>query len=170
MIDPESESHYNVRAAIPEHQEIFESWRLRSAETRDRCACRLDVAYGPSPAETMDIFPAEKNEAPIHMFIHGGYWQAMDKEFFSYIAETLTGCGLCVAIVNYALCPAVSLDEIVGQMRSAAAWLTATARRPSRSMLPVYTPSSLGSISITLAPRSVIRRSSLTIPCSVSSR
>ena len=128
MIDPTLESHYNVRAAVPEHPAIFATWRARSEDYRARAEARLDLSYGPSPAETLDLFPASEPGAPLHMFIHGGYWQALDKSDFSFIAEPLVAAGVTVAVVNYALCPSVTLDDIVGQVRRAAAWLYGNAR------------------------------------------
>lgn len=126
-IDPELERHYNVRAAVPEHLEFFESWRRRSEAFRKASDAALDIAYGPSPAETLDLFPAGVSGAPLHMFIHGGYWQALDKSDSSFLAEALVAAGVNVAVVNYALCPDVALEEIVAQMRRAALWLWAHA-------------------------------------------
>ena len=83
----------------------------------------MDVSYGPGERETMDLFLPEQNHAPVHMFIHGGYWRAMDKSVFSYLAEALVEAGALVAVVNYGLCPAVTLDEITRQMRAACRWL-----------------------------------------------
>lgn len=122
-IDPALERHYNVRAAIPEHPAIFAAWQARSAAFRRRAGGVLDVAYGPSAAETLDLFPAGRPGAPVHLFIHGGYWQAMDKADSSFVAETLLEAGITVAVANYALCPAVTIDAIVGQARRAVLWL-----------------------------------------------
>jgi len=122
-IDPVHERHYNVRAAIPEHPAIFAAWKARSEAFRRRAGGVLDVAYGPSAAETLDLFPAGLRGAPVHLFIHGGYWQALDKADSSFVAEALVEAGITVAVVNYALCPTVTLDAIVEQMRRAALWL-----------------------------------------------
>lgn len=122
-IDPEQERHYNVRAAIPEHQDYFARWRERSAKFRAAAGGRLDLRYGPSEAETLDLFPAGDKAGPLHMFIHGGYWQALHKDDNTFVAEALVAAGISVAVVNYSLCPDVTLDDIVGQIRRAALWL-----------------------------------------------
>ena len=122
-IDPTFERHYNVRSAIPEHPAIFAAWKGRSEAFRKRAGGRLDIAYGPSAAETLDLFPAGNSGAPVHLFIHGGYWQALDKADSSFIAEAFVESGITVAVVNYALCPAVTIDAIVEQMRRALLWL-----------------------------------------------
>ncbi len=124
MINAALEAEYNVRAAIPGHAAFFEDWILRSAQTRARLAGRLDVPYGTRAEEVMDVFcPARAKEAPIHVFIHGGYWQGRDKSEFSFVAESLVARGAVVVVPNYALCPAVSLDEIVREMRQLISWL-----------------------------------------------
>lgn len=102
---------------------IMQAFADKSADARARLACRLDLAYGPTRAETLDLFPADKPNAPLHVFIHGGYWRALSSKEFSYIAEGLINRGISVAVINYALCPQVTLGEIVRQCRAAMAWL-----------------------------------------------
>jgi len=127
-INPQLERQYNARAAVPSHPEIFESWRSRSAAFRETADAVLDLAYGPSPAETLDLFLSGVSGAPLHMFIHGGAWQSMDKSDFSFLAEALAAAGIDVAVVNYGLCPEVSVDDIVTQMQRAVSWLWEHAR------------------------------------------
>lgn len=122
-IDPKLEGYYNVRAAIPEHQDYFASWRARSAAFRKAAGGRLDLRYGPTEAETLDLFPAGTPGAPLHLFIHGGYWQALHKDDNSFVVEALVEAGVSAAVVNYALCPDVTIDDIVGQVRRAMLWL-----------------------------------------------
>jgi arylformamidase len=88
------------------------------------------VDYGSGELEDLDLFlPPDPQGAPIHMYIHGGFWRSRYKTDFSYIAEPLVDAGAIVAIVNYALCPNVDLDEIVRQMRAATGWLWRNAAR-----------------------------------------
>jgi arylformamidase len=100
-------------------------WTTLSREAVARLDCRLDVAYGPTPAERLDIFPARnvRGPAPILVFIHGGYWRAMDKDVHRFPALGFAPHGVALATVNYALAPGVSMDEIVRQCRSAVAWV-----------------------------------------------
>ncbi len=118
----ELEAGYNVRAAIPDHPAVFARWKQESADYRAQAGGRLDLSYGEGAAQTLDFFPAGRG-APLQVFLHGGYWQAMDKADFSFIARTWNERGVSVAIPNYALCPVVSLDTIVAQMRRALNWL-----------------------------------------------
>jgi len=121
--DEQAERLYDVRAAVATYDEDTACWVRRSAAFRDRVAGQLDIAYGDGPSETLDIFPAARSDAPLHMFIHGGYWRARDKSEFSFLAEPYVAAGVSVAIVNYALCPLIGLGEMVDQVRRAFCWL-----------------------------------------------
>jgi arylformamidase len=114
---------YNARAAIPEHSQIFARWAERSARTRASMVCYLDREYGLSPAEALDIFPARKGDGSALMFLHGGYWRALDKSDFSFLAPACVDAGVSLVVVNYGLCPNVTLEEIVRQTLRASAWM-----------------------------------------------
>jgi len=104
------------------------AWLTRFAEesnaTRAEIPCRLDVAYGAHRGERFDIFPAERSTpAPIHVFIHGGYWHRLDKSDFSFVARALVPAGITTVVINYALMPTVSMAELVRQCRACIAWI-----------------------------------------------
>lgn len=94
----------------------------RSEEARRLLAPRLGVPYGATLAETLDIFPAARPGAPVFFFIHGGYWRARAARDFHSVALGPQAMGFTTVVVDYALCPTVTLDEIVRQVRAAAAW------------------------------------------------
>jgi arylformamidase len=75
------------------------------------------------PGETLDLFPARKGDGTCMMFIHGGYWRSLDKHDFSFLAPAWVDAGVSLALVNYDLCPRVTVDEIVRQMLRASRWL-----------------------------------------------
>ncbi len=122
-VDPIMEQQYNNRAAVPEHPELLADWAARSAAWEADAKTVLELAYGDSNAETLDLFTADAEGAPVHMYIHGGYWQAGTKKSSSFVARPLVAAGAHVAVLDYALCPDVTLDEIVRQTRAALAWL-----------------------------------------------
>jgi arylformamidase len=99
-----------------------------SAAARAEFAMEADIAYGESPAETLDFFPAGAG-APLAIFFHGGYWARRDKGEFSYIARGLVPHGIAIANVNYGLAPATPLREIVAQARRAVRWCRANHER-----------------------------------------
>jgi arylformamidase len=111
------EVEYNNRARVPENPALMAGWARDAAAYRDRHAPR-QIAYGRGPRHVIDFFQAS-NEGPIVVFIHGGYWQALDGSSFSHCAQGLNAHGIDVAIPSYDLCPQVSIDDIIGQMRTA---------------------------------------------------
>ena len=113
---------YNNRALVPEHEAIFERWRQTSAQARASQPCNLDLAFGTSSGQTLDVFPSAESGAPVVVFIHGGYWRSLDKADHSFVAPAFTSEGACVVIPNYDLCPTVTIPEIVMQMVAALAW------------------------------------------------
>ena len=114
---------YNARAMIPDHAQIFERWKKRSQEARTSLPCRLDITYGATAAEKLDIFPAEGKSEALLVFIHGGYWRSLDKSDFSYLAPAFSRRGVTLALPNYGLCPKVGIEDIVKQNLLAIAWL-----------------------------------------------
>jgi arylformamidase len=121
----ELERQFNPRAYTPNFEDIVNVGFERSAAYREAAKNpRYDLAYGPSEAEKLDLFlPDDPNGAPVEMYIHGGFWRSREKGDFSYIAGPIVDAGGIAAIVDYALCPDVTLDEIVRQMRACVVWL-----------------------------------------------
>jgi len=114
----------NLRGRWPEHAQFFARWASDSAAVRERLPARLDLPYGPTPAETLDLFPlAGAKDAPLLAFVHGGYWQGLDKSDYSYMAPAFAAAGMAFASVNYVLAPAGQIGTMIDQVRRALAWL-----------------------------------------------
>jgi arylformamidase len=112
------EVEYNNRARVPENPSLIAGWAKDAAAYRERYAPR-SISYGPGARNSVDFFAGD-SEGPIVVFIHGGYWQALDSSFFSHLARGLNAHGISVAIPGYDLCPDVTVDDIIRQMRMAA--------------------------------------------------
>jgi arylformamidase len=119
---------YNQRFLVPNADEYIQRAMEESARVRAKLECRLDVRYGPSADERLDIFPAARKGAPIVVYIHGGAWTRNSKEHSSYFAETFVGAGLNFVATEFGLCPKVSLDELVRHNRGAIQWVHRNAR------------------------------------------
>lgn len=117
------DAQYNNRARIPEHLEILRQWSERSAEARSSLSCNLDIAYGGDASERLDVFPSRAHAAPVLVYVHGGYWRALDKRDQSFVAAPFVEAGAMVVLPNYALCPAVRIDHIALQLTQALAWV-----------------------------------------------
>ena len=121
------DAQYNNRARVPEHQDIHAGYQARAAAVVEEFETRLDVSYGPSAEETLDIYlpenaPENAQGAPSNVFLHGGYWFSRHKNDFRFLAQGLARAGAVLVIVNYALVPSVDLDALVRQCRAAVAW------------------------------------------------
>jgi arylformamidase len=114
---------YNTRTQVPEFAQYFARWQASARDARASLCGRLDLQYGPAAAETLDLFAASGARRPLLVFIHGGYWRALDKADFSWIAPAYVAAGVSVAVLNYGLAPATPVPVIVEQIRRACAWL-----------------------------------------------
>lgn len=110
------EKEYNARQRVPEHPAIIAGWARDSAAYREANPPR-EVRYGEGERHTFDFF--EAGAGPAVFYIHGGYWQALDKSFHSIHARGLNQLGVSVAVASYDLCPNVRIGDIVEQVRNA---------------------------------------------------
>jgi len=124
MADIDYEAEYNNRARVPEHEQIFLRWAQDAenyrADTLKEGRAELGLAYGDTPRQTIDLFlPQGGANAPLAMFVHGGFWRSLDPSLFSHLARGLNTRGVAVAVVGYDLCPIVTIADIIEQMRRA---------------------------------------------------
>ena len=118
------DAEYNNRLKVKDAIEWMARGGAESARARAELPLRFDVSYGTHAAERLDVFPAARpGPAPIHVFIHGGYWQRMDKTDFSYVVRGLRPAGAATVVIDYGLMPSIDLDELVRQCRAAIAWV-----------------------------------------------
>jgi arylformamidase len=116
---------FRIRDFVTDFAAREADYRAASDATRRTLPSQLDVPYGSSPRERLDLFfPRDvKPGAPVHIFIHGGYWRAGAKEDHAFVADAVTAAGAIAAIVEYELVPAVRLGEQVRQVRRAVEWI-----------------------------------------------
>lgn len=134
MLDPTADAdpawldaQYNNRARVPEAVQILAHWADASAAVRARLPHQADVPFGPEPGDRLDVFPpvpavGQEDGAPVLVFIHGGYWRALDKSDHSFVAEPFARAGALVLVPNYDLCPRVTIASIALQCTRAVAW------------------------------------------------
>ena len=122
------ETEYSPRVTVTDHAEIFARWAREAenyrADMLKSGKVELGLSYGDTPRQFIDLFlPAAGETAPLVMFIHGGYWRAMDPSFHSHMARGLNERGFAVAVVGYDLVPIVTIADIIEQIRHACAFL-----------------------------------------------
>ena len=119
------EVEYNNRARVPEHPQIFDRWQRDAAAYRDQakaegCA-ELGIRFGATPRQIIDLFLPKGGSAnaPLAMFIHGGYWRSLEPAMFSQLARGMNAHGVAVAVSGYDLVPQVSIADILAQTQQA---------------------------------------------------
>ncbi|KAI4459659.1 ab hydrolase superfamily protein c4a8.06c [Holotrichia oblita] len=91
-----------------------------SNDTRHKIPCNLNIPYGNGDKSKLDIFGTDlPTDAPIFIFIHGGYWQEGGKDLFSYVAHSLHHNGCKTIIIGYTLCPQCTIPEIISEIQLA---------------------------------------------------
>ncbi len=123
VIDPELEKGYNIRLLHKDFEGLIQSWEERSGAFRDTANCDLNLAYDVGEKDKLDVYRCGRLNAPLFVFVHGGYWQRGDKSIYSFIAKPFVDAGIDVALIGYQLCPDASMTNIVEKTRKALIWL-----------------------------------------------
>ena len=113
---------YNNTAAVADSARYIADWDVRSTALAGKQPQYLDLRYGPRERNRIDYFASVPN-APVFVFIHGGYWQMRAKETFRFLADGPLAHGISVAFVGYTLAPDATLNEIVDEVRDALTWI-----------------------------------------------
>lgn len=132
------EFQYLTGQARPGFPELHADFAARSLAVVDKVPCELDLRYGDAERCTFDYFPVPDGVARgVVAFFHPGYWQWRDKAHFRFIAPTFTALGLDVALVNYPLCPVVTLEALTEAVRGAMHVVAARARQGAGAPVPL---------------------------------
>ena len=122
-IDPILEKGYNVRLLEDNFEGLIEKWSSWSEVFRANVDSSLNCQYSDGEKDRLDIFRCGKPNAPLFIFVHGGYWQRGDKSVYSFVAESFVNSGIDVALIGYQLCPEASMTNIVQKIREAIVWI-----------------------------------------------
>jgi len=117
------EPQYNQRHTAPDRPRFMERRFALSAQARSTLRCELEIPYGATEKERVDVFPAEGASRGVMIYIHGGYWQRFDKSELAFMAPPLVAAGVTHVQVNYNLTPSVPLDKVVSEVRAACGWV-----------------------------------------------
>lgn len=118
---------YAVEQATPDYAKWLQKFSAESRRVQASRACRLDVAFGDTPAQRLDIFPAEKNDAPVVVFLHGGGWRGSSKSDRSFPADVFCPAGAAWVSMEYPLAPTATLDDMVACLRKGMLWVAKNA-------------------------------------------
>ncbi|MCV2367539.1 alpha/beta hydrolase [Roseateles oligotrophus] len=117
------DQQYDNRVRVADSAVFLDRWARASQLVREQARCLLDIPYGEAVTERLDVFPSDVPNAPVMVFLHGGYWRALDKSDCSFVASSFTDEGAMVVIPNYSLCPDVGMERIPLQLVQALAWV-----------------------------------------------
>jgi arylformamidase len=134
----ELEYQYNPRESVPEYPQLAKKRAEQARRVRRSAKSWLGVPYGSSPREKLDIYPADHPGGPVLVYIHGGYWRSGSKEDNCNFVPVFTERGASVVLVEYDLCPTVTVSDIVRQTRSAIAWVYRNILRYSGNPAKIY--------------------------------
>jgi len=123
----ELDRNFDQRAWAKNSEAVIARYAPRSAAVRARLAHQERIPYGRSPDEFLDFFPADRQGAPIQLFVHGGRWVNFVSADYSFVAEPLVEAGIHSAVMNFSKLPAVRLPAMVEQVCRALSWIHAHA-------------------------------------------
>lgn len=111
---------YANMAHIPGSEAFPAMWSERAAAYRNRADfAQLDIAYGATEREKLDLFKPDGAAKGLVMFVHGGYWMKLDKSFWSDLAEGARANGWAVAMPSYTLAPQARISHMTRQIAHA---------------------------------------------------
>ena len=117
------DQQFNNRLHVPEFQDYFDRWELLSRQAEEQLPLIKDIDYGTLPRERLDIFPSLQPGSKTLVFIHGGYWQMLDKAMFRFISKGFHLYGITVVLLNYPLAPQAPIETMVQSCRNAFNWI-----------------------------------------------
>lgn len=115
------EAEYNPRLRVKDAANFAPAWTAKAEAARRRLPSKMTLRYGPHSREILDYFPAS-NATGTLIFFHGGYWRSFSKDEFSWVAEPYIARGISVVIINYPLCPEVTVQRIASSCEAAVAY------------------------------------------------
>ena len=140
IIQKNMETEYDNSGRVENSSQLLADFISDAADYRHEVASSIDFgqSYGSKERNKLDLFWPNTNKAgdkpdksaPIVMFIHGGYWQRLDRSAFSHMAKGLNARGVAVAIPSYTLCPDITISGIIDEIRRACIVLWKTYDRP----------------------------------------
>jgi arylformamidase len=115
LVDYQAE--YDNRRRVPEYEAISRRWAERSRAYRETATVELGLPYGRGERHRFDLYRCGVVNAPLVVYLHGGYWQWGDRALYGFLAESLNAAEIDVAIPSYPLCPAATVLEIIRDIR-----------------------------------------------------
>lgn len=119
----ELDIQYNQGALVPDLAPYMAHWSETSEAARRNYDCTLDITYGQSNREKLDLFRPSNPTGPVVVMIHGGAWRGLSKEQAASSAPPMLEAGAGFVALGFDLIDEVPLGEMVRQVRSGVTWV-----------------------------------------------
>ncbi len=122
------DAEYNNQAKVSNFMSYVKEWNALCDTTLHEYQDHVTYCYDEGSGQKLDlIYPSDRpnNPCPVQIFFHGGYWKALSKDNFTFVARAFAEHGIATAIVDYGLIPMVTMQELVTQCRRSVAFLYA---------------------------------------------
>ncbi len=121
---------FNPRLSVKDFSKLLTVSLQKARFAEKKINCKTNLCYGKTSLQKLDVFyKYKKRNLPIHIFIHGGYWRALDKSYHSHMALPFIKNNICFFNINYELCPKVKLTDIKNQIIKAILWIHKNAKK-----------------------------------------
>jgi arylformamidase len=117
----ELDAQYEQRAWVPHADAIIARYAAASDAVRTRLGQPEIHSYGPTPAQTLDVYGGGKKKA--FVFVHGGAWKRQSSRENAFAAQAIVNAGATYVALNFALLPSVTMSEMVGQVCRGIEWI-----------------------------------------------
>ncbi len=122
QINPQIDHDFNARESVASFDDEFGKLIDISNRAMAEVPRQADIVFDPESGSALDLYGVAEGR-PVFLWIHGGYWRLGTKEGNAFAAPGLVAHGVTVAVMDYSLAPAVTLEQIVHEVRTAVAWL-----------------------------------------------
>lgn len=125
MDQQELDDAYDQIKYAPNIRQVLGRYASNSEIARARLGAPKRLAYGATPVEGIDLYPTDKPNAPVHIFIHGGAWRVGAAKDYAFPAETFVRAGAHYLAVDFANVTETQGDlmPMAQQVRRAVAWV-----------------------------------------------
>jgi arylformamidase len=120
----ELDAAYDQTVYAPLIGQIQKRYATSSNETRAHLGAPKRFAYGSTPVEGLDVYPAKSPNAPIFVFIHGGAWLRGEAKDYGFPAELFVNAGVNYIALDFIAVGAANGDigVMAEQVRRGIAW------------------------------------------------
>jgi len=125
MDQRELDEAYSQANFAPEMELVLARYGTNSAAVRARLGAPMQVSYGATPSETLDLFKARQSGAPVHMFVHGGGWHRETAADYAFAAECFVAAGVHYLVPDFSWVQDADdgLHTLVAQLQHAVEWV-----------------------------------------------